>query len=105
MLIRPLLFFAAFAAAAHAENWPQWRGPRSDGRSAEAAFPTTWSKTENVVWRTPLPGSGHASPIVYGGKIFTVAASAETVRVVAPRRLPRCSICKYFCFSPHSAPA
>ena len=77
MLLRPLLLLAALATA-HAEDWPQWRGPRGDGRSAEAAFPTTWSKTENVVWRTPLPGAGHASPIVCGGKVFTVAANAET---------------------------
>ena len=73
-----LLLLAALAVAAHAEDWPQWRGPRGDGRSTEAAFPTSWSKTENVVWRTPLPGTGHASPIVFGGKVFTVAAHAET---------------------------
>ena len=81
MFLRPLLLLAALAAlaaAVHAEDWPQWRGPRGDGRSAETAFPTSWSQTENVVWRTPLPGEGHASPIVSGGKIFTVAANPET---------------------------
>ena len=80
MLMRSLLLLAtlAAAAAAHAEDWPQWRGLRMDGRSGEAAFPTTWSKTENVVWRTPLPGAGHASPIVYGARVFTVAADPDT---------------------------
>ena len=62
----------------HAEDWPQWRGPHGDGRSTEASFPTHWSKTENILWRSPLPGNGHASPIVCGGKIFTVAANPET---------------------------
>ncbi len=76
--LRPLLLVAILAATAHAEDWPQWRGPRGDGRSAEAAFPTTWSRTENILWRTPLPGPGHASPIVSGGKVFTVGANAET---------------------------
>ena len=77
MLTR-LLFFSLLTHTALAEDWPQWRGPRSDGRSTEAAFPTSWSKTENVVWRMELPGEGHASPIVCGGKIFTVAAMPDT---------------------------
>ncbi len=61
-----------------AENWPQWRGPRLDGTSAEKNIPLHWSATSNVVWKTELPGLGHASPIVYGGKVFTVAAVPET---------------------------
>ncbi len=77
MLTR-LLFLALLTHAAVAEDWPQWRGPRNDGRSTENSFPTTWSKTENVLWRTELPGGGHASPIVYGGKVFTVAATPDT---------------------------
>ena len=36
-----------------------------------------WSATENIAWRTPLPGEGHASPIVWGGKVFTVAADGD----------------------------
>lgn len=78
MFIRPLVLLALLAVAVRAEDWPQWRGPRGDGRSTETVFPTSWSKTENVVWRTPLPGTGHASPIVSGGKVFTAAANPET---------------------------
>jgi len=78
MLSRPLLVFAAITTLAHAEDWPQWRGPRLDGRSTEAAFPTTWSKSDNVVWRTELPGKGHASPVIFSGKLFAVAAVPDT---------------------------
>ena len=39
---------------------------------------TRLSATEHVVWRTELPGSGHASIIVCEDKLFTVAAVAET---------------------------
>ncbi|MEO6789194.1 MAG: PQQ-binding-like beta-propeller repeat protein, partial [Chthoniobacteraceae bacterium] len=78
MLTRLLLSLALAASAAIAEDWPQWRGPRGDGRSTESSFPTTWSKADNVAWRTELPGEGHASPIVFGGKVFTVAALPET---------------------------
>ncbi|MBS0209004.1 MAG: PQQ-like beta-propeller repeat protein [Planctomycetes bacterium] len=56
-----------------AEDWPAWRGPRGDGTSRESGVPTTWSGTENVIWRTDVPGIGHASPIVVGDRIFTVS--------------------------------
>jgi len=61
-----------------AENWPCWRGPREDGTSIESNVPIHWSATSNVVWKTELPGFGHASPIVYGDHIFTVSAVTET---------------------------
>ena len=77
MLTRLLILFA-IVPALHAEDWPTWRGPRNDGRSTEPAFPTTWSKSDNIVWRTELPGEGHASPVVFGGKLFTVAAMPDT---------------------------
>jgi outer membrane protein assembly factor BamB len=66
------------AIAVHAENWPQWRGPRLDGSSLDAKLPVHWSATSNVIWKTGLPGLGHASPIVYGDKVFTVSAVPET---------------------------
>ena len=46
----------ALTSAARAENWPEWRGPTRDGICTETSVPTTWSRTENVLWRTPLPG-------------------------------------------------
>jgi hypothetical protein len=73
-----LLLFVALATAATAEDWPQWRGPRLDGRSVETAFPVSWKQGENIAWRAELPGSGHASPIVYDGRVFTVAAKSDT---------------------------
>jgi len=73
-----LILLSAFSLVAHAENWPQWRGPRLDGTSAETNVPVHWSATGNVLWKTVLPGLGHASPIVYGDKVFTVTAIPET---------------------------
>ncbi len=62
---------------AKAENWPAWRGPRGDGTSIEKNIPKNW-EPNNAVWKTQLPGKGHASAIVWGDRIFTVTASAET---------------------------
>jgi hypothetical protein len=57
-----------------AENWPGWRGPRGDGTSLEKNVPVRWSGTENIVWKVPILGKGHASPIVWGSRIFVVTA-------------------------------
>lgn len=68
---------AALSPLAWAENWPAFRGPRADGTSAEKNIPVKWSSTENVLWKTPLPGKGHASPIVWQDRIFVVTAIKE----------------------------
>ena len=61
-------------AALPADNWPAWRGPHGDGRSADKAPPLKWSRTENVRWKTPLPGPGNSSPIVWKDRIFLTQA-------------------------------
>ncbi len=58
-------------------NWPQFRGAASDGLGEGASLPDTWSTTENVVWRTSVPGWGWSSPIVWGNKIFVTSAVSE----------------------------
>jgi outer membrane protein assembly factor BamB len=63
----------AAASSVSAENWPQWRGPGSQGISSEHNVPTEWSATKNVAWKTELP-SGHSSPIVWNDRLFVTAA-------------------------------
>ena len=53
----------------HAENWPGWRGPGGRSVSSESSFPVSWDAT-NVRWKTPIPGRGHSSPIVWGDRVF-----------------------------------
>jgi len=72
-----LLIAVVAGGAGRAENWPCWRGARQDGTCTETNIPTRWSATENVLWKTELPGGGHASPIVWGDKIFTISAIPE----------------------------
>ena len=61
-------------AAIMAENWPEWRGPRRDGTSAEKSLPLKWSATENVKWKAPLPAPGNSTPIVWGDQVFVTQA-------------------------------
>ena len=44
---------------------------------ATPTCPTTWSKTEHVRWQSPVPGRGHASPIVCGDRVFLTTADEE----------------------------
>jgi outer membrane protein assembly factor BamB len=52
-----------------AEDWPEWRGPSRDGRSAETGLPANWSpKGENLAWRIPI--GSRSSPVVFGNRIY-----------------------------------
>ena len=57
---------------AMADEWPQFRGPTGMGLSTEKNLPLTWGgeKGENVRWKAPLSGEGHASPVVWGKRVF-----------------------------------
>lgn len=73
----------AFATAIAAEDWPGWRGPRSDGTVTDHGFPLTWNATDHVKWKTGLPGTGHSSPIVCRGRVFVAGCvEAEKRRVL-----------------------
>src|SRR4051812_20046558 len=72
-----LLLLFVSTGLVRAENWPCWRGPRLDGSSIETKIPRSWNSGSNVAWKTELPGTGHASPIVWDDRIFTVSAVAS----------------------------
>ncbi|HEV3004110.1 MAG TPA: PQQ-binding-like beta-propeller repeat protein, partial [Pirellulales bacterium] len=58
------------------ENWPQFRGPSGLGYTDENNLPLHWGgeQHENVLWQSPLIGEGHASPVVWGEKVFVCTA-------------------------------
>ncbi len=69
-----------------AQNWPQWRGPSSQGVSAESGLPTRWSATGDIAWKVPLAGTGTSSPIVWGDRIFVTSQVGQAP--VAPGAHP-----------------
>ena len=64
------LIFSLLAVTVSADNWPNWRGPNQNGVAQGEGYVTNWSKTENVVWKYPLPGRGASTPAVWDSKIF-----------------------------------
>jgi outer membrane protein assembly factor BamB len=70
-----LAFFASAVASLAADSWPHWRGPSMDGNSIEKGLPTTWSPTENVAWKLPLPAFSGSTPIIWNDTIFLNVAT------------------------------
>lgn len=63
-----------FACAA--EAWPRWRGAEAAGDGGDAVFPHEWAD-DAWVWTADLPGVGHASPVVWDGRVYTAAADEQ----------------------------
>lgn len=74
-LLTGLLFTSVvWTAMARSEDWPWFRGPSRQGISQEKEVPTQWSVTSNIRWKTPIPGEGWSSPIVFGARLFVTTA-------------------------------
>ncbi len=71
VILRLILLYCGFTASA--QDWPRFRGPDGLGSAPDCNPPLTWSDTENIAWKTPLPGAGVSSPIVWGERIFLTA--------------------------------
>ncbi len=59
------------------DSWLEFRGPTGQGISDATGLPTTWSETENVRWKTEIPGKGWSSPVVLGKQIWMTTATDD----------------------------
>ena len=69
-----LLLLTVRLPMAHAEEWTEWRGGNHQGRDLHSAPLLHWSPSQNVAWKTPLPGKGYSSPIVTQNAVYVSAA-------------------------------
>lgn len=75
-----MMTLLAGAAVHGSSDWPQWRGASGLGISSETGLVAEWTPTSNVLWRTPIEGRGHSSPIVSRGRVFlTTSLKGEHV--------------------------
>jgi outer membrane protein assembly factor BamB len=68
------------SAGGSSGSWPSFRGPNASGIAKSQHLPDTWNvKTgAHILWRTPIPGLAHSSPIVWGDRVFvTTAVSSD----------------------------
>ena len=83
-----LFVFSTTAFAQEPEQWSRFRGPNGQGISTATGLPTQWSATENIAWKTPIPGEGWSSPIIWNDHIFLTTATdgGKECRVIAVDR-------------------
>jgi outer membrane protein assembly factor BamB len=65
--------------AAHADNWPQWRGPNLNGVSNEKNLPLKWSTEDNIAWKLAMPSWSGSTPIIWSDRIFLNVADGENL--------------------------
>src|SRR5438105_2182914 len=77
-------FLLCFTALLQAQNWPSFRGPNASGVAVGKPAPTAWdaAKQTNVLWKTPVPGLAHSSPIVWGDRVFVTTAISSDPKAV-----------------------
>lgn len=77
-------FLTMSAAIAESDDWRLWRGPGGNGIAADTAKPpASWGEERNIKWKVPIPGRGHASPIVVEDLIVIATATAEEQIAIA----------------------
>jgi outer membrane protein assembly factor BamB len=69
-----LLLLGLSAPAESEAQWAQFRGPNAGDVGDNPALPDTWSETQNVVWKTDVPGLSWSSPVVWEDHIFITSA-------------------------------
>jgi outer membrane protein assembly factor BamB len=71
-----ILLAAWFAKADENAQWPQFRGRQASGLANGRPVVTRWNIATgaNVRWQTPIPGLAHASPIIWGDRVYVATA-------------------------------
>jgi outer membrane protein assembly factor BamB len=79
-----LLCLGALAAGLAAADWPQFRGPRRDGSSAETGLQQQWPAAgPRLAWQAERIGAGYSSPVVQGETVWITGDVAGDVVISA----------------------
>ena len=90
LLVLCLPFLLTQGDADAEPNWPHWRGPNENGLVHEGNPPVTWNESTTIKWKAEIPGMGHATPLVWGNRIFvqTAMQTDQKVEAESPARRP-----------------
>ncbi len=84
---KTILLCLLVASSLAAADWPRFRGPDGSGISADTKVPITWSESRNLKWKTPLPGPGSSSPIIWGQHVYVTCYSGYGLSRTDPGKL------------------
>ena len=79
-----VLVFSSLCIPLYAgNNWPEFRGPLTNGHSDAQGLPLNWSESENVKWKTHIHGRAWSSPVVWGNQIWMTTATEDGKKMYA----------------------
>jgi outer membrane protein assembly factor BamB len=59
------------------EKWTHFRGTQLDGVADDSNYPRIWNDSTNILWKTPVPGRGWSSPVVFGNQVWLTTATPD----------------------------
>jgi outer membrane protein assembly factor BamB len=84
MRLLPILLSFLCGPIGFPADWPQWRGLRRDGISAETGLLDSWPAAgPRLVWKTQGLGEGYSAFAVVGERLFTQGQQGDQEFVVA----------------------
>ncbi len=83
VLIILVLGIAAAGPARGGDHWTSFRGPTDRGLCDSPRLPIRWSESDNVVWKTPIPGKAWSSPVIWGERIWLTTATEDGTQLIA----------------------
>ena len=79
-----LLALSTVVSNREPDDWPQWRGPNRDGRSAERGLLKTWpAGGPPLAWQAKGAGEGYSSFAAANRRLFTRGAPGDREYVIA----------------------
>lgn len=74
------LYSSTKAQTGKSVNWPSFRGQNAEGIAENFTLPVSWSvdDSKNIKWKTPIPGLGHSSPVIWDNRVFVTTAISGT---------------------------
>jgi outer membrane protein assembly factor BamB len=78
-----LLLCLCSITVTNAQNWVSFRGNNASGVADGKTTPTNWNveKSQNILWKAPIPGFSHSSPIVWGNRVFVITAMSSDPKI------------------------
>jgi len=80
-----VLSVALFCGLTMGADWPSFRGPDYTGVAPEGDPPIEWGEDKNIRWKVELEGTGHASPVIWGNRVFIMSAVKTEKEVESSR--------------------
>lgn len=80
-VVSAFIVAASWSGQASAQSWPLFRGGDANGVVLNAKFPTKWSDTENVAWKTKIHGRAWSSPVIDGDEIWLTTATENGLKM------------------------